>query len=85
MLHIVRAIIMALEEEMRNEMIKLEKEIAVIDEEIERLHLRLVNLINIRKKKEYNLKALRENFGIYSDMTDRYIQTTLSRMLKESM
>jgi len=76
---------MALEEEMRNEMIKLEKEIAVIDEEIERLHLRLVNLINIRKKKEYNLKALRENFGIYSDMTDRYIQTTLSRMLKESM
>jgi predicted nucleic acid-binding Zn-ribbon protein len=74
---------MALEDEMRNEISKLEKETAILDDEIQKLYTKIANLINIRKKKEYELKALRGNFGIYSNITERDVQTSLSRMLKE--
>ena len=74
---------MPLEEEMRHEVDKLEKEIEVLDEEIQKLYTKVVNLINIRKKKEYNLKVLKENFGIYTELTDKDIQMTLSHLLKE--
>ncbi len=75
---------MPLEEEMRHEVDKLEREIEVLDEEIQKLYTKVVNLINIRKKKEYNLKILKENFGIYNtDLTDKDIQITLSHLLKE--
>ena len=74
---------MPLEEEMRHEMENLEKEIASIDEEIKRLYTKIANLINIRKKKEHNLSVLKENFGIYTELNDREIQTTLARLLKE--
>lgn len=74
---------MPLEEEMRHEVDKLEKEIEVLDEEIQKLYTKVVNLINIRKKKEHNLKVLKENFGIYTELTDKDIQMTLSHLLKE--
>ncbi len=74
---------MPLEEEMKHEMYKLEKETVFIDDEIQKLYTKIVNLINIRKKKEHDLKVLKENFGLYDELTDREIQTTLSRMLKE--
>lgn len=75
---------MPLEEEMRNEMYRLEKEVEMIDNEIEKLSTKIVNLINIRKKKEHNLKILRENFGlIKTEETD--IQITLEQLLKENI
>ena len=76
---------MPLEEEMHHELARLEKEISVLDDEIARLYTKVVNLINIRKKKEHDLKVLRENFGIVSDQDDREFQTNLARLLKETM
>lgn len=76
---------MPLEEEMHHELTRLEKEIAFLDEEIEKLYTKVVNLINIRKKKEHDLKILRENFGIITEKDDREWQTTLTRLLKESV
>lgn len=73
---------MPLEEEMRHEMYKLEREIALIDEEIQKLYTKVANLINIRKKKEHDLKVLKENFGI-TEAEYINIQTSLSKMLKE--
>lgn len=75
---------MPLEEEMRNEMYKLEKEIEEIDEEMHKVSTKMVNLINIRKKKEHNLKVLRENFGVVKT-EDTEIQTTLQQLLKETI
>ena len=75
---------MALEDEMRQQISKLEKELTLLDDEIQRLYTKVSNLINIRKKKEYELRTLKGNFGI-EDMDDREIQTTLSRLLKESI
>ncbi len=75
---------MALEEEMRQEIGKIEREITVLDSEIERLYTKLSNLINIRRKKEYELRTLRGNFGI-PDIEEKDLQTNLSRILRESM
>lgn len=75
---------MPLEEEMRHEIARLEKEIAQLDEEIQKLYTKVTNLINIRKKKEHDLRILRENFGIVVDK-ESDIQTTLTRLLKESV
>jgi hypothetical protein len=80
----IKAIAMPLEEEMHHELDRLEKEIAILDEEIEKLYTKVVNLINIRKKKEHDLKILKENFGIVTENRDREFQTTLERLLKES-
>lgn len=74
---------MPLEEEMRHEIEKLEKEVEVLDVEIKTLYTKVVNLINIRKKKEHNLKLLKENFGIKTDISDKEMQLTLSNLLKE--
>lgn len=73
---------MPLEEEMQHEIIRLEKEVALLDEEIKKLYTKVVNLINIRKKKEHDLKILRENFGIVTEKEDREFQTTLARLIK---
>ncbi len=70
---------MTIEEEMRNEIRKLEREIDSIDDELEKLHTRIVQLISIRKKKEHDLRILRANFEL-SD--DRDMQTTLERLLR---
>jgi hypothetical protein len=71
----------SLEEEMRNEMFRLEKEVDAIDDELEKLHNKIVDLIVIRKKKERDLRALRTNFGIEGSESD--VQVTLERILKE--
>jgi hypothetical protein len=76
---------MPLEEEMHHELVRLEKEIAILDTEIERLYTKVVNLINIRKKKEHDLRILRETFGMAVEKDDADLQTTLSRLLKESV
>ena len=71
---------MTLEQEMRNEIRKLEREIDSIDEELEKLHMRIIQLISTRKKKDHDLRILRENFELGED---KDIQTTLERLLGE--
>jgi len=70
-----------LEEEMRHEMYKLEKEIDAIDTELEKMHNKIVDLIVIRKKKERDLRILRANFGLEAPESE--VQITLERILKE--
>ncbi len=82
---LVTVLSMPLEEEMHHEIIRLEKEIALLDEEIQKLYTKVTNLINIRKKKEHDLKVLRENFGIVTETDEREFQTNLARLLKESV
>jgi hypothetical protein len=67
---------MALEEEMHNEIHKLEREIAAIDDEMQKLSTKVINLLNIKKKKEHDLRILRENFEIVPT-TSEEIQLTL--------
>lgn len=72
-----------LEDEMRSEMRKIEKEIETLDDELEKLHNKILQLIMIRKKKERDLKIIRENVLGYDDDQDGQIQTTLAKLLKE--
>jgi len=76
---------MAIEEEMRIEMRKLEKEISVLDDELEKLHNKILQLIMLRKKKERDLKVFRENILGYDEDEDGQIQTTLAKLLKEKI
>jgi predicted nuclease with TOPRIM domain len=72
-------VVMSLENEMRNEVVRLETEIAQIDNELQKLNTKIVNLINIKKKKEHDLSVLKANFD---EIEDREIQTSLERLLK---
>jgi chromosome segregation ATPase len=71
---------MALEEEMKAEVRKLENEISLLDQELEKLHGRILQIIALRRKKEKDLKALRTTFEP-SPPTDS--QSSLARLLKE--
>ncbi len=71
---------MTLENEMRQEITRLESEIDQIDIELQKLQLKITNLINIKKKKEYNLSVLKANFTETHE--DREIQTDLQMLLK---
>lgn len=72
---------MPLEDEMKLEIRKLEKEISLIDDEMEKLHNKIIQLIMLRKKKEHDLKVLRVNFEDRGD--DKEIQTSLAKLLRE--
>lgn len=76
---------MAIEEEMRMEMRKLEREISILDDELEKLHNKILQLIMLRKKKERDLKVFRENVLGYDEDDDGQIQTTLAKLLKEKI
>ena len=71
--------LMPLEEEMQNEVKKLEREMSVIDEELEKLHSKILQLIMIRKKKDHDLKILNRNFG----EDEKEFQTTLAKLLEK--
>ncbi len=72
---------MTLEEEMVNEIRRLESEIDTIDSEMEKLHNKMLHLIGLRKKKEHDLHILRMNdFG-----EEQEVQTSLSRLLREKV
>ena len=71
---------MSLEIEMRNEITRLEEEMKQIDAEMQKLQTKIVNLINIRKKKEHDLAALKYNFT--ETQEDKEIQTSLERLLR---
>jgi len=71
--------LMPLEEEMQNEVKRLEREISVIDEELEKLHKKILQLIMIRKKKDHDLKILKRDFG----EDEKEFQTTLAKLLEK--
>ncbi|MBI4170875.1 MAG: hypothetical protein HY514_04215 [Candidatus Aenigmarchaeota archaeon] len=71
---------MTLEEEMRHEITRLETELAQIDAELQKLQTKVVNLINIKKKKEHNLNVLKANFS--ETREESAIQTNLEILLK---
>lgn len=73
--------IMTLENEMHAEIKRLEREISVIDEELEKLHKKIVQLLMIRKKKEHDLRALKATFE--EEVDDKEFQTTLAKLLEK--
>lgn len=72
---------MTIEEEMRREIKRLENDLELIDAELQKLQGKIVNLINIKKKKEHNLSVLKANFGEVFE--ERRIQTTLEKLMEE--
>lgn len=73
---------MTIEQEMQLELRRLEREITTIDEELERLHTKILGLLSVRKKKEQDLHILRTNF--YGELPeDKEWQTTLAKLLRE--
>ncbi|MBI2971884.1 MAG: hypothetical protein HYY37_05685 [Candidatus Aenigmarchaeota archaeon] len=70
---------MPLEEEMHREIARLEREIDLIDTEMEKLHSKILQFITLRKKKEHDLRILRGSFA----EEDKEFQTTLARLLRE--
>lgn len=52
-------ITMTLEQEMRHEVARLERELMSIDIELEKVNSRTVQLLDTRKKMEYDLRVLR--------------------------
>jgi hypothetical protein len=71
---------MTVEEQMKIELRRLEKEIELIDDELEKLHTKIIQLILLRKKKEKDLRIIRSNFG--EDVSDEEIQTSLAKLLR---
>ncbi len=71
--------LMPLEQEMQNEVRKLEREIYILDEELEKLHRKILQIIMIRKKKEHDLKILKKDFG----EDEKEFQTTLAKLLEK--
>ena len=65
---------------MRHEITRLETEIAQIDAEIQKINVKMINLINIKKKKEHDASVLKANFSeVYEE---RAIQTDLRQIAK---
>ena len=52
-------IAMTLEQEMRHEVARLQRELMSIDLELEKMNSRIVQLLDTRKKMEYDLRVLR--------------------------
>ncbi|HIG96955.1 MAG TPA: hypothetical protein HA230_01260 [Candidatus Aenigmarchaeota archaeon] len=50
---------MTLEQEMRQEVARLQRELMSIDLELEKMNSRIVQLLDTRKKMEYDLRVLR--------------------------
>ncbi len=71
---------MTIEIEMRNEIERLEKETADIDAELHKLQTKIINLINIKKKIEHNLRILKMNFN--ETLEEKEFQTDLAQLLK---
>jgi predicted nucleic acid-binding Zn-ribbon protein len=74
---------MGVEDEMQNEVRRLEREIYILNEELEKLHKRLVQILMIKKKKEHDLHVLKSNSS--EETYDKEFQTTLAKLLKGNM
>ena len=72
---------MSLEDEMQAELRKLEHEISILDDELEKLHSKILQLLLIRKKKDHDLRILKSN--LYGNEDEKEFQTTLAKMLEK--
>jgi len=52
-------IAMTLEQEMRHEVARLERELELVNVELDKVHARIIQLLDTRKKTEYDLRVLR--------------------------
>ncbi|MFA4819664.1 MAG: hypothetical protein WC613_01755 [Candidatus Aenigmatarchaeota archaeon] len=50
---------MTLEQEMRHEVARLERELELVNVELDKVHARIIQLLDTRKKTEYDLRVLR--------------------------
>ncbi len=73
--------LMTLEEEMKLEIRRLEKEIDFLDQELEKLHKKILQVLMLKRKKEHDLRVLKGYDK--NDINDREIQTTLAKILRE--
>ena len=67
-----------MDEQIQTEIRKLEAEISLIDNELEKMHSKILQIMALRKKKEKDLKALRPDID-----EPKEIQTSLVRLQKE--
>ena len=70
--------IMAIEQEIENEIRKLEREISSIDDELQNIHKKIVDLILLKKKKENELQMLT------GSEEEKELQTSLARLFEGS-
>ncbi|MBI4174338.1 MAG: hypothetical protein HY517_01730 [Candidatus Aenigmarchaeota archaeon] len=70
---------MSLEQEMHNEAERLEKELNDIDIRLKKLHDKIFSLLEMREKKEHDLKALKESFA------ESYIQKETESLIERAM
>ena len=68
---------MAIEQEIENEIRKLEREISSIDDELQNIHKKIVDLILLKKKKEKELHMLKGDLE-----EEKELQTSLSRLFE---
>ena len=69
---------MGVDEEIKTEIRRLEAEISLIDNELEKLHSKILQILALRKNKEKSLKSLRPDPEEPKD-----IQTSLVRLQRE--
>jgi len=72
---------MTWEEQLKMEIRKIEKEISILDQELEKYHVNILKILTVKKKKEQDLKTLRANFETPEDEKD--FQISLAKLLKE--
>ena len=70
---------MPIEQEIEHEIKKLEKDISFLDDELEKLHKKIVDIIILKKKKEKELHMLR------GDEEDKEMQTSLAQLFGEEI
>ena len=68
---------MAIEQEIENEIRKLEREISSLDDELQNIHKKIVDLILLKKKKERELHMLKGDLE-----EEKELQTSLSRLFE---
>ena len=68
---------MPIEQEIENEIRKLEREISSIDDELQNIHKKIVDIILLKKKKEKELHMLKGDLE-----EEKELQTSLSRLFE---
>ena len=69
---------MPIEQEIENEIRKLEREISSLDDELQNIHKKIVDLILLKKKKEKELHMLKGDLE-----EEKELQTSLSRLFDQ--